>query len=138
MELKVFLLADYVNVGNDKLNILGVFDTITANQFPFTFPSMHLAIKLATLQEEYDLEHTIKVLFVDEDEEEIAKGEGKFTIPGSDTGHSSEATLNFAIAMRDIVFEKPSNHEVRLIVDDDLKGAIILEVVQLENPPKVD
>lgn len=138
MELKVFLLADHANISNDKLNIIGVFDTITSQQFPFKFPSMHLAIKFVTEQEEIDVEHTIKVQFVDQDEEEIANGEGSFTMPGSATGHRSKATLNFSIAMRDIVFEKPSHYEVRLIVDGELKGTIMLEVVQLENPPKVD
>ena len=138
MELRVFLLADYANISDDKLNIIGVFDTITSKQFPFKFPSMHLAIKLVTEQEEHDVEHTIKVLFVDEKEEKVANGEGKFTIPGSDTGHRSKAILNFAIAMREIMFEKPSNYEVRLIVNEGLKGTILLEVVQLENPPKVD
>ena len=138
MELKVFLLADYANIGNDKLNILGVFDTVTADQFPVKHHSLYLAIKVATDQQAQDISHSVLIQFLDEDEKEISSGGGEFTIPKSETGQSSRAVINFAVGVRDLVFEKPARYECRLLIDDQVKGSIPLDVVQLENSPQVE
>ena len=47
MYTSLFLCADYANLtGDGKLNIMGIFSTIFATQFPARHPSMHIIAKL--------------------------------------------------------------------------------------------
>ncbi|MCY4525718.1 MAG: hypothetical protein OXB89_03835, partial [Anaerolineaceae bacterium] len=136
MELKIFLLADYASIGNDKLNILGVVDRITADKFPLELPSLYLAIKFSTEQTSQDVSHEITILFLDDNDEEISKGGGEFTIPKTDSGQTTNVVVNFTVGVRNLVFGRPSSYECRLLVDDQVTGSIPFEVVQLEKTPQ--
>ena len=138
MELRYFLLADFANFGDDKLNIIGAFRTIRAKQFPMQHPSMYLVADVAIEVEEHDSEYTAKVLFLDGNAEEFAKMEGRFSVPRYNLKQPSKGSLSLIFAIRDMKFEKPSRYELRLLVDDHLLGILPLDVVQLEDPLQAD
>jgi len=47
VELRIFLLADFANVSDRKLNVIGAFNTISTTDFPTQHPSMYLVAKIA-------------------------------------------------------------------------------------------
>ena len=130
MELRFFLLADFANVSDSKLNIIGSFNTIEASQFPTQRPNMYLAARVAAGSGEYEAEHAIKVQLFDEDDNELGKVEGKLSFPKPASGHISEVQI--VISIREPRFDKMGLYEFRLLINDHLLGTIPLNLVQLE------
>src|ERR1700738_2089387 len=53
MQPAFIVLADYANVSSDqKFNIIGIFDTLTARDFPVAHPQMFLAFALYAAQKD--------------------------------------------------------------------------------------
>lgn len=136
MELRIFLLADFANVSDKKLNVIGAFNTIASTSFPTQHPSMYLVAKIAADLGEFEVERKIKVLFFDEDANELGKLEGGFAFPKPARGRVSEGDFIFNI--RDTVFDKAGRYEFRLLIDDHLLGTIPLDLVQLEGSSQAD
>ncbi len=130
MELRIFLLADFANVSDKKLNVIGAFNTIVSKQFPAQHPAIYLVAKIAAELGEFEVERKIKILFFDEDANELGKLEGGFSFPKPTRGHVSEGDFIFNI--RDTVFDKAGRYEFRLLIDDHLLGTVPLDLVQLE------
>lgn len=134
MKLQFFLLADFANESGGKLNIIGTFNTISAQQFPVVHPTMYLVAKIVADPGEHDVKRAVKVLHLDEGENEPGEMEGEFTFPKPAPEHSPEVTFIFGI--RDMQFEKPSRHEFQLLVDNVLLGVVPLRVVLRETAPQ--
>lgn len=86
MELTLAVCCDAANVSREgKLNLLGIFNSIHAGQFPATHAHLCLVLRVeARLGEEGD--HPIDIRFVDEDGGEIFAINGKVTLTGAVPG----------------------------------------------------
>lgn len=136
MKLGIFLLADYANGSGGRLNIMGVFNTIAAEQFPAQHPFMFLVAKVEAELGEQGKEHRFTLLRLDEDSNASKLIEDGFTIPEPAAGYRSNPHASFIFQLIDIPFEKPSLYEFRFLVDDHPLGSVHLDVVQRERTPQ--
>ena len=129
MELRVLLLADYANVAEQKkLNVMGVFGQIYADQFPAQHPEMYLILQLVANPSEYNTTRRVTVQLLDEDArehlvdwaQEIQFGEGK-------SGRRLEH--NIILRMANVVFPHAGAYQFSVLVDNDHKGDLRLDVV---------
>ena len=116
MELRVLLLADYANVAEQKkLNVVGVFGQIYADQFPAQHPEMYLIVQLVANPSEYNTTRRVTVQLLDEDArehlvdwaQEIQFGEGK-------SGRRLEH--NIILRMANVVFPHAGAYQFSVLV----------------------
>ena len=132
MKLGIFLLAEFANRSGGGLNIIGVFNSISAEQFPAQHPLMYLVVKVDAEPGEQGKEHKFTLLRLDDDANESKVVEDKFIILKPTPGYRSKPHASFIFQLIDMPFEKPSLYEFHFLVDDDLLGSVQLDVVQLE------
>ena len=104
MKLEVFCLCDAATVAGGKLNILGAFDSLFANQIPAVHSQCAIALRMRfTRIEEGD--HRIKITVVDEDGKSVMPAlEGKMSVRFGAEDDSSVA--NFIINIQQLKLEK--------------------------------
>ncbi len=124
MRLELFVTADYANMAeNGKLNVMGIFTEVLCSEFPATHPDLSLVAGLTASPAEYGRQRQVTFKLMDEDGQEVLK---ELTIPA--TPAEGNRNLWFIIRMRDLVFERPGTYQFSLLVDNDEKGSIPLQV----------
>jgi hypothetical protein len=132
MQLSVLLAADYANLAmGGKLNVMGVFAEIHAQQFPTRNPSMYLVVKLIADLGEIPEKRKMMVKLLDEDGAEVVSFSQDFEFPEARRGRRPE--VNMLMELKDLIFEKPGTYEFVVLVDNDQKGTLPIHVRQL-NP----
>ncbi len=133
MDLNFMLAADYVNVAEGgKLNVMGIFTQIQASGFPTLHPEMFIIAQLHALAGEYGREFNIGLLLLDEDGQEILRGVSPRTVPRPEHGRRVE--INHIARLAGLVFPKPGTYEFSVLIDNDVKGTLMLEVIQRSTP----
>jgi hypothetical protein len=133
MELTLALLADYANISREgKLNIMGIFEQIHAQQFPATHPQMHLVIRLEATPFEAG-PHTVGLSFIDDDANEVFSIHAPLAIPESSAGQNLIAPSIFALNA--IAFPKAGMYEFVITVDAQELGRVPLRVLRLPSQP---
>jgi hypothetical protein len=111
MRIAMAVLADFVSVTvGDKLNVLGIFDTIMANEFPCQMAKVVLAARVLLDFVDGDQEYPIDVRIVDEDgNERFRAPPGKLTVGPVPPGRV--ASRNVVFELLDLAFERPGTYE---------------------------
>lgn len=134
MQIVLFLAADYAKAdASGKLDILGIFNRINAPAFPAVHRTLYLVIRIIAAVGEYDVDHPFKLLFVNEDGEEqppTIEGVMRFEKPKSGV----QVQADTIVELGDLVLPKPGRYEFRLVINQDVKGVLPLEIVQ-PHPP---
>jgi hypothetical protein len=130
MEVRVAVLADAANVAQpSKLNILGIFDTLSARQFPAIHPSMALVVRFRLDYSDANKKHELRVTFRDEDGTQMGGAGSEVVIgqvaPGQ-FGHANQI-LNLA----GIKFGKPGHYVFEVTWDGEAKARVDLLVQQV-------
>ena len=109
MKVPLLLLADYVNVAQgNKLNIMGVFTTITADAFPYVHPSMMLVAQFrADPTESGDFKLALRIMAADG--ERVFDAKGDLTIPN---GKFEEKNIAQLFTLNNVKFPKPGEYAV--------------------------
>lgn len=91
LEVTLAVCCDAANVSREgKLNLLGIFNSIHAQQFPATHPHLSLVIRVeARFGDEGT--YPIHIPFVDEDGGELFKIDGQLTLQGAQPGRPTTA-----------------------------------------------
>jgi hypothetical protein len=127
MELLTLLVADYANIAQGgKLNVMGIFRNISANNFPVQHPSMVLIIKLGAEFGEYGGERSITVIFANPDGKELLRFNNPITVPQMVNGQRPE--MNIILEINNTVFPEPGRYQFIVMVDKDTKGTLALDV----------
>jgi len=130
MELLTVLAADYANVAQGaKINVMGIFRTIYATNFPTRHPSMFLVVKFGADIGEFGDDRILVIKLRSPDGQEIMRYEQPMKIPLPQGGQRPE--MNFLLQINDIVFPSPGRYQFSIHVDKDFKGDLALDVVQL-------
>lgn len=133
MQVALFLAADYANLtGDGKLNIMGIFSTIFASQFPARHPSMHVVAKLIGELGEDGQTRQLRILLMGPDGERVLDFNGEMQVPQRINAQKPE--INAIINLRDIVFPVPGPYQFALFVDKDHKSELPLYVQHLILP----
>ena len=129
MEVKIAALADYVNITNEgKLNILGVFGNVMAENVPAVHAKMVLVAQI-----EFDATETgekdMRVVLVDEDGGEVLSASGKVVIERMPDGRPS--VFNQMLDLNNITFPKFGRYEFRILVGDVLACRVPFDVTKM-------
>lgn len=132
MKTIVFLTADFANHSTDgKLNIMGVFNQISATKFPTVHPSMHLIIELGMEPGEDSGPHTMAVYRIDEAQtERITIFEHEFTFPPRKGGLMPKHTA--IVGLRQVGFVAPGTYEFLLHINGHYFDKVPLYLEQIE------
>lgn len=131
MEVDLAVIADAANVSKEgKLNILGVFDTIWAREFPFRHAVMVFVLRMkADFTEQGD--HTMEVRLLDADGGQLFKAEGPMQVPGGVPGRPIKPHV--IMGLSGVSFERPGDYSFEVIVDGHPMKSVPLYVQ--EAPP---
>jgi hypothetical protein len=133
MDLSFMLISDYANTtGDGKLNVMGIFGSITATSFPTTHPEMFVIAQLAASPAEYNRAFKFELKLMDEDGQQIGNIITDAVVPVPETGRYIR--LNHVLRLVNITFPKPGEYEFVVLIDNDVKGALPIEVNQAPSP----
>ncbi len=129
MKLTFIALADFVNeVQGGKLNVLGIFDTIGAKDFPTTHVQMSLVLRFSCDFADSEKERAIRVQFEAPNGATFLDFAAKIPIPTMQPGQSgmTNQTLNLV----GVEFKDPGTYIVRVYVEDEIAGEIPLQLIK--------
>jgi len=126
MNIQVAVLCDAATNENEKLYLLGAFDTIYTQQLPAVHPQCSIALRV-TFSHEDEGDHKLRLNFVDAD--------GRSIMPGMDLpvqvvlpGDSHFGTRNFVVNIQQLKFENPGLYSIDFAFDGQPQGSIPLLV----------
>ena len=131
MDLKVLLAADYANIERQgKINVMGVFDRISAADFPARHPEMVLVMKLSAGPAEYGRTRKLVVKLLDEDAtQELVDWSRDIDVP---PGSGGPVEINQFLKLRDLVFPAEGVYTFYVLVDDDEKGTLPITLARTD------
>ena len=129
MKLLTLLVADYANVSKEqKPNVMGIFSTISASQFPARHPTMYLVIGLEASPAEYDSSRLLQVKLITEDgKTEIVDWSVPLKVGRASSGRRLQ--INHILQLNDVAFPEAGDYQFSVLVDSDEKGTLPLQVV---------
>lgn len=132
MELRTMLVADYANIAEGgKPNVMGIFREIYAEQFPARHSDMYLVATLVASPAEFGQERTITTKLINADATEmLMEYSQSITVPKATAGRKAE--INTILRVRDIIFKEPGTYQFSVLVDNDEKGTLAIEVIKTE------
>lgn len=132
MEVPLFLAADFANKGeNGKLNVLGIFNNIISKSYPAIHKSLYLVMRIVLEYGEFDHEHDINIVFIDEDGQELGNRKGKLNVPKPDKGN--KVYIELIVPIDTLLVKKPGHHEFRLIINHEAKSTIPIDASLIDN-----
>lgn len=131
VKVALALLADYANVSREgKLNILGIFDRVNAQNLPAIHPQMQLIMTLEADRGDADKEHKIEIELIDAD------GTKLFSIGGSlrfgPPPPGEQVRINHIIQLNNLQFNHFGTYEFKILMNNEVRGSIPLSVVELK------
>jgi hypothetical protein len=98
MKIPIAFLADEANISQEgKLNVLGVFDRISAGEFPVLHPRMVFAFRVQADFTDGGRAFPVRVRMVDEDGQVMFEATGEITSPRVAPGEFSTANQVFTL-----------------------------------------
>jgi hypothetical protein len=131
MNIQVAVLCDAATDENGKLNLLGAFDTIFAQQLPAIHPQCSIALRV-TFSGGDEGKHELQVSFVDADGHPIAN----FPPVPVEVALPEDmhfGTRNFIVNIQQLKFDEPGLYSIDILLDGQPQTSIPLMV--RHNPP---
>jgi len=134
MELDFALIADAANVSQEgKLNILGIFDTIWAREFPVRHAAMVFVLRVkADFTDQGS--HTLEVRLLDADGEQLFKAEGPIQVPGSAPGRPVKPHV--IIGLSGVSFRSPGDYSFEVMIDGHHLKSVPLYIMEAPAAPE--
>lgn len=129
MDVELAVVADAANVSQEgKLNILGVFDTIWAREFPVRHASMVFVLRVRADFTDQGT-HQLQVRLMDADGKQLFKAEGPLQLPTAAPGRSSKPQI--IIGLNGVTFDKPGDYSFEVMVDGRHLKSVPLSLVAM-------
>ncbi len=133
MEVDLAVVADAANVSQEgKLNILGVFDTIWAREFPFRHAAMVFVLRVRADFTDQGV-HKLVVRLMDADGGQLFKAEGPLKVPEGTPGRPVKPHV--IMGLSGISFAKPGDFSFEVIVDERHLKSVPLYVLEAGGSP---
>jgi hypothetical protein len=133
MNIQVAVLCDAATSDNEKLNLLGAFDTIYAPQLPAVHPQCAMALRVTFMAGD-EGKHTLQLNFMEADGRSIMPNfpPVPFEVVLPEDIHF--VTRNFIVNIQQLKFAEAGLYSVDVRIDDQSQVAIPLSVKNL--PPR--
>lgn len=133
MQIRIAALADYTNVtDNGKLNILGIFSQIHAQNVPAVHPLMQFVVQFAFEPLETGAK-TIRIVLQDADARELLSMEGRLDIPRPES--ADPVVVNQILVLQNVVFPQFGNYEFVIEVDGEpVPARVPLDILPARTP----
>jgi hypothetical protein len=132
MNIQVAVLCDAATSENEKLNLLGAFDTIYTQQLPAIHPQCSIALRVTFFGGE-EGQHTLRFNFVDADGRSIMPDFPPLPVQVALPEDLHFVTRNFIVNIQQLKFDNPGLYSIDIVLDDQPQASIPLLVRQ--NPP---
>jgi len=134
MKLDLALLADAATVdGAGKLNILGIFDHISAEEFPARHERMCLVLRFSAAAVDSG-EHEVEVVVRDPDGEEMARMTGSIGL-GPFVG-AEGVRIPQVLHLDGFVFPQPGVYAVEVEIDGEVVERLALRLSRAPRIPE--
>jgi hypothetical protein len=130
MTIQVAVLCDAATNDNEKLNLLGAFDTIYAPALPAVHPACCIALRITFFSGE-EGQHELRFNFVDADGRSIVPADFPsipFEVVMPEDLHF--VTRNFTFTFQQLKFDKPGLYSVDISIDGQPRTSIPMLVKQ--------
>lgn len=128
MRVDLVVLADYATVTADqKLVIVGVFDSILASSLPMRLPSIYVALRVCSGPVDNG-DHTLILRLVNPDGQPVApelKADFNVQVPLDSEG---EGALQIVMGMSNVEFKVPGPYAVDVLIDDRYEETVALRL----------
>lgn len=135
MRVSLAVLCDYANVTREgKLNIMGIFDTIFAANFPARHTAMNLVVRLVADPPEFGKTQTVSIQLMDEDGKKMFEAEAEMVPQGQGP---SPANVDQILGLGNLVFPKPGNYCFSIVINGThiREHDVSLKLVKIEPRP---
>ena len=130
MDVPLAVLADASNISIEgKLNIFGIFNNISAANFPALHPHMQLVVAFETDIAEANKLKDVEIQLKDSDGKDLLMIRGQFTVPIGKPG--KKVRINHSFPLSGIVFPKPDGYEFKILVNGETKATVPFTVSSL-------
>jgi hypothetical protein len=133
VQIALALLADGANISREgKLNILGIFDSISAQTVPTMHPQMQLIMVIEADRGDADREHLLGIELIDADGKKLLTMSGniKFCTPPP----GEQVRINHIIQLNNLRFEKLGSFEFKILINNEVRKSVPLHVIELKKP----
>jgi hypothetical protein len=129
IKISLALLADCANVSREgKLNILGIFDRISAQSLPATHSQMQLVMTLEADRGDADKSHKLGIELIDADGAKLLSMEGdlKFSQPPP----GEQVRINHIFQLNNMRFEHFGNYEFKILINNEVRKSVPLSITE--------
>jgi hypothetical protein len=132
MKLKILAVADYATVDEitKKLNILGIFSTIFAREFPARHRRLVIVAKIAAELSDTADERRLTITLCDDDKVELVQFEASFSIPHGASGIRPDFNAVWEINL--LEFPHDGHYQISVEVDNAELGTTSLELIHIK------
>jgi hypothetical protein len=132
VDVEIFALCDAATDSMGKLNILGAFDKIGAQQLPVVYPRSSVALRVRFDRIEQGM-HRIRINIVDADGQAIMKAFDN-EINVSFPGEVQSLCANLVLQINGLKFEKLGQYAIDLAIDGRHEKSLPLYVLKAAAP----
>ena len=134
MQVNIAILADYVEVINGKLYVMGGgVENVFAGTVPVKHPSLGIAFRLTLSPAELGRTHQLEILLVNADGGRIATVNAKIQAERPVQGTGWPVSVPLAINFAQIEFPAFGDYQFELMVNNSSINTIPFRVVQAPN-----
>ncbi len=132
MDVPLALIADAANISEEgKLNVLGVFNRITARELPATHPQLTLVLKFVADAVEAGQTKRLQIFLSDPDGQRLLTLEAEIEVPEpKDSGKPVELVMPQTIV--GLTFERSGPHAFDVLVNGEPKARVPADVVLVQ------
>lgn len=135
MEVTHLLACDYANVSREgKLNLMGLFDSISAKKFPAVHPAMQVVARFALNRTEVGRPHKVEFILMDEDGQKLFAMEGQMHIKPSPS-HKEIVQHDQILAINNCVFPKAGRYQIVVQTNNEVKKSLTLFALERPSGP---
>ena len=130
MDLEIFAICDAATAsGNEKLNVLGVFDLIQSPTEPIVYPSCNLAIRIRFNKSEAGKAKAVRISVVDTDKNEVfpaLAANVEVPVPR----HSSSSIVQIVAGIIPLKLPRFGEYQIDLAIDGQVVKSLPLIAMQ--------
>ena len=133
MEIRLGLLADAATKSGGKLNLLGVFDRISASSFPVQHRRLALILRLEFHASEAGQTKEIEIVFMNADGKSLTGRKGQFVVGDlSDFAGEIRVQDDQIIEIENLPLPSAGNYEFQILVGGEPRFTIPLRADKIK------